>query len=150
MAGKTSQKAVTTKLKLTPQVELDLFVVDVELYLEKQQLNLKKVWPTLNNDLRKRVEQNMAHGSIDIIIGLDQLYTKIHNGRCLSHPTKGISLLSTCLGWSAGGSLNPKLESLAVPHSIPPSKVVEMAMVTNESEATQKKTSCQKMKYGKE
>lgn len=134
MTGKSKQQSITTTFKLTPQVELNLFVVDTNLYLNKQQLDLKEAWPTLDNDLYRRVTEHIVEGPIDIVIGIDQLYTKVHDGKTINHPSKGLSLLNTCLGWSIGGSVNNKIEAIACNTSSPPTTSIQEALEYNETE----------------
>ena len=57
----------------------------------------------------------MIHGKIDVVIGIDQLYTKVSSAKTISHPIKGLVLLDSIFGWSLGGSTLKKEE----PHVMP-------------------------------
>ena len=46
------------------------------------------------------------------MIGIDQLYSKLLNGRTISHPTLVLELKQPHFGWTVGGSLERKDESL--------------------------------------
>ena len=56
-------------------IQLDRHVVNANLTLTKHDLNLERIWPNLDKNLKTEVKQNIIGGPIDIIIGIDLLYT---------------------------------------------------------------------------
>lgn len=112
VTGERKQHSTKTKLPITEEIELDLYVIESNLCLDKEHIDLDKIWPTLDEEIKKEVKENMADGAVDIVIGVDQLYRKIDKGNTIRHPIKGLSLIKTCLGWSIGGSVLNKVEPL--------------------------------------
>ena len=55
-----------------PEV-LAFFVVDTHLTIDKPCIYLDDLWPNLDDKLKLQAIENMIDGSVDVIIGLDQL-----------------------------------------------------------------------------
>ena len=66
-------------------------------------------------------------------MGLDQLYSKFLDGRTIRHPTLGLELKQTQFGWSVGGSLEKKDESLL---PIDAHLKIFTSLITNTTEPT--------------
>ena len=92
------------KIPFHDDVTLDAYVLDSNLVLDsKKNVNVGKLWPTLDKKLAKEVKDNIVKGRIDIVVGIDQLYGKISNTNSIRHPHKRMALLSTVFGYSLGG-----------------------------------------------
>ena len=85
-----SSRSVNVKFNNT---EVHAYVIDSDLTLEKRKVNLSKIWPTLETNLAKNIRKNIIDGRIDMVIGVDQIYSKISNTKTIPHPEKGLALL---------------------------------------------------------
>ena len=87
-------------------VNLNCFILDtfMEIQSERPKPDLKKDWPELSEKASKQAQANIVQGSVDIIIGIDQMYKKVASGKAISHPTKELTAIETRFGWSVGGN----------------------------------------------
>ena len=96
-------------------IQLDLHVVNANLTLSKHDLNLDRIWPNLDRNLKNEVKRNIFGGPIDIIIGIDLLYTKVLRKKSYSHVTRGLIIKDTIFGSAIGGSTDFREKLLAEP-----------------------------------
>ena len=111
-SGELKTTSVRTKIPISPTLDINAFVVKNNITLDRVRFNLKSIWPGLEQKLYNEVMKNIAHGKLDCVIGIDQLYSKFSSGRTMRHPTLGLELKQTHFGWTVGGSLQRKDESL--------------------------------------
>ena len=114
MNGKRKGKGIKTKI-MYKNIQLDLHVVNANLTLSKHDLNLDRIWPNLDRNLKNEVKRNIFGGPIDIIIGIDLLYTKVLRKKSYSHVTRGLNIKDTIFGNSIGGSTDFREKLLAEP-----------------------------------
>merc|ERR1712015_130781 len=74
MTGKTSTTSQTVEIKLTKEVSIKTFALDTNIKLDKQKIDVRKLWPSLDGQLAKEVKRNITSRYIDVIVGMDQLY----------------------------------------------------------------------------
>ena len=108
---------ITLKPSGTSAINLELFVIDADVTVTNPVKNVRDLWPNLERDLRQEVERNLVKGHIDILIGLDFLYS-FADGTAIPHPFKGLTLMKTLLGYSMGGSLLNKNSTNNEVHTI--------------------------------
>merc|ERR1712020_581829 len=59
------------KIPFNDEVTLDAYVLDSNLMLEsKKNINVAKLWPTLDKKLAKELNANIVKAKIDIVIGI--------------------------------------------------------------------------------
>ena len=89
MTGQSEYTKLKTKITLKPfgtsDINLELFVIDADGAVRNPIENIKRLWPNLDRELRKEVEKYIVHGYIDILIGLDLLYS-FTDGTAIPHP----------------------------------------------------------------
>ena len=85
-------------------VNIKAFVLESNLNLEPQAIDLNVVWPSLDKELAKEIKRNLTGCQIDVIIGLDELYSKIEDSTIIQHPHRRLILMKTIFGFSLGGS----------------------------------------------
>ena len=111
-SGELKTTSIKTTIPISPTLNVIAFVVKNNITLDKVHFNFKSTWPGLETELYNEVVKNIAYGKLDVVIGIDQLYSKFSNGRTMRHPTLGLELKQTHFGWTVGGSLERKDESL--------------------------------------
>ena len=85
LTGSKQISSSSVKIPSDDKVTLDAYVLDSNLMLDsKKNINVAKLWPTLDKKLAKEVKANIVKGKIDIVIGIDQLYGKISNTKIIS------------------------------------------------------------------
>ena len=112
VSGELKTTSRKTSIPISETISMNAFVVKSNITLDKTSINIRTVWPSLENQLYKEVMKNICYGRIDVVVGIDQLYSNFSKGRTMSHPTLGIELKQTQFGWSVGGSLEKKDDSL--------------------------------------
>ena len=70
-------------------------VIDVNLMVECPKIELRKIWPSLEDKLQTEIESNLVSGQVDMIIGIDTLYSKAKYNSALNHPNMGLQIAST-------------------------------------------------------
>ena len=111
-SGELKTTSIKTTIPISSTLKIAAFVVKNNITLDRVHFNFKTTWPGLEKELYDEVKRNIAYGKLDAVIGIDQLYSKFSNGRTMRHPTLGLELKQTYFGWSVGGSLERKDESL--------------------------------------
>ena len=92
-----------------------LKVIDVNLMVESPKIELQKVWPSLEDKLRTEVESNLVCGTVDMIIGIDTLYSKAKYNSAFNHPELGLQMASTLFGNTLGGILDTREDNIDHP-----------------------------------
>ena len=109
VTGQSDHTKQTTQILLKPKgkqdIQLKLYVLDADVSTTNPIENLSDIWPNLEKGLQREVENNIVRGPIDIVIGLDILYSKFICGASIPHPSIGLCLLHTSVGYSLGGSM---------------------------------------------
>ena len=108
--GKSTTTSVTASIPIMSGLIMEAFIVKSLITLNETKISLKKVWPGLEKNLYIDAKKNMTHEKLDILVGMDNLYTKLSHAKIVSHPTLGLVLKNTAFGWSLIGSLSPKLD----------------------------------------
>ena len=108
--GKSCRSATKTTLTVN-DVEFQFLVVDVGFTIDNASTNLDDIWPNLDTVTKTEVTANFVAGSVNVIIGIDQLYAKVTKNAAIAHGSKGLIILNTIFGTSLGGSNQMKLEA---------------------------------------
>ena len=87
------------------EIELKLYILEADVSTTNPIGDLTETWHNLEKDLQREVENNIVRGSIDIVVGLDVLYSKFICGAAIPHPSLGLSLFHTSVVYSLGGSM---------------------------------------------
>lgn len=117
LSGKTTASIRNTTLKIG-NADIDCFVVDANLILDTPSFNLKQIWPNLDNNLERDINNNIACGDIDVIVGMDQLYTKVYKHNEIKHATLGLRIVDTIFGHTIGGNTTTRSHGVEEPIEI--------------------------------
>ena len=72
--------------------------------LTERQNGLNKIWPSLDEKIRKEILENKFNGQVDIMIGQDNFWSLVLD-EIVKHPSEKFGIIKTKLGWTMGGSI---------------------------------------------
>ena len=73
---------------------------------------MSKAWQSFEVKLKTEIETNMVPGKIDIITGIDHLYSKAKYKSAFNHPNLGLQIANTVFGHTLGGILDAREDNL--------------------------------------